>query len=461
MDSCAAMHDPLMRSTLMSVPVTPDDFSEAEYAVIWHALNGAVKITNLLGRQLPTPPSKDFLRSYLNVAALNEELPTDMKPRVFEIVEELQNPAYAENHYCVRPYLELWYGGGRAKKAARKLQADKVPDVPKQLEIMQQALSAAHQASRAGEDDLMDSFLGGQSLDRIPRRPTGIAGLDDGLNGGWGRNECYLLFGGTGSGKSIAAAQCAWWEAVNNDGWPLVITTELFPREYAARTVSNAAGIPIPVVQDCENIVQIRQAVAADPAISYRLKKVDEVLDRIRDRIRYHKVSPEEGMNLRMLMEREVLLYEKKTGHLPTWICLDWLGSVADLNTGGARTTSERALVWEMSANSGVKFAEDSGIPTLILAQAVNDAQLKRILTINDIGISKGIGKNMIVAIGVTNTIDKAGITAAERGKGEMPRSLILEDQFFCLCKARKGEGTNIPVRREFRFQRFTSVFKD
>jgi hypothetical protein len=63
--------------------------------------------------------------------------------------------------------------------------------------------------------------------------------------------------------------------------------------------------------------------------------------------------------------------------------------------------------------------------------------------------------------VGITNSIDKAGVAAAVKGTAEMPRSMILEDQFFCVCKARKGEGDNIPVRRVFRYQRFISKPKD
>lgn len=107
------------------------------------------------------------------------------------------------------------------------------------------------------------------------------------------------------------------------------------------------------------------------------------------------------------------------------------------------------------TAKGCVKFVEDTGIPTLVLAQAVNDAQLKAVLTINDIGISKGIGKNMVAVIGITNALDRAGVTAAVKGQAEMPRSMILEDQLFCVAKARKGEGHNIRVRRKFLFQRF------
>jgi hypothetical protein len=112
-------------------------------------------------------------------------------------------------------------------------------------------------------------------------------------------------------------------------------------------------------------------------------------------------------------------------------------------------------MAWEASANSCVKFAENTGIPTLVLAQAVNDAQLKRVLTISDIGISKGIGKNMVLVVGITNSMDTAGVKAAINGKADMPKSMILDEQFFCVSKARKGEGSNIPVKRNFRYQKF------
>jgi len=453
----AMFHDPLMRSAMLSVPVTVEDFEKEEHALVMGALAGAVKIMHVIGRQVPCPPTYEFLRTYLEVTAKTESADDEIIALAVKLIKELQEPAFCEQHYVIRPYFEAWYGSIRAKKAALMLRRDVIPDVPVQIGAMQRALSAAALAVAGEGEDAMQMFAGDQTLERALRRPTGIAGLDACLNGGWGPNECYLLFGGTGAGKSIAAGQCAWQEANANSGWPLIVTTELLPREYASRTVSNAAGVPINIIQDCENVAQIRQAVVGNPGSAYRIKKVDEVLAKFLERTRIQKVSPDEGMNLQTLLERECMIYASKMGHDPTWVCLDWLGSVADVTPGRNNGTSERAMLWEYAANSGVKFADSSGIPTLLLAQGVNDAQLKRVLTISDIGISKGLGKNMVAVIGVTNSIDRAGITAAERGKADMPRSMFLEDQFFCMCKARKGEGQNIPVRREFRFQRFTS----
>ena len=90
-----------------------------------------------------------------------------------------------------------------------------------------------------------------------------------------------------------------------------------------------------------------------------------------------HQHFIDDGMDLKFLLERECLRYEAKMGRRPTWVALDWLGSVADV--AGGKSTNERAMAWEVAANGGVKFAEETGIPTLILAQAVNDAQLKHI----------------------------------------------------------------------------------
>jgi hypothetical protein len=196
------------------------------------------------------------------------------------------------------------------------------------------------------------------------------------------------------------------------------------------RIVSAAAGIPIDKIQDCENQSQVLSAVGGDPALMYKLPKVEEVLATIGERIRIHKVSPDEGMDARLLLEREVLKYEEKVGCKPTWVCLDWLGSVADQGGGGG-DSSDRARIWEGSANGCVNLADSSGIPTLVLAQAVNNSQLLPILTINDIGISKGIGKNMVLVVGVTNTLDKKGVAAAVRGDSDMPKSMIMQDQFF------------------------------
>lgn len=457
----AMLHDFEWRCTALAVPVTEADFQREEYALVTAAISSATKVMRVIGGKVETPPAPEFLRTYLESAAREFGADEIAVGDAIRLVQEMQDPTYTEQHYCIRPYFQAWYSSQRAKKITRKIQMQDIPDVQGAVALVQTALSAAGEAASAGEADGMSEFLEGTSLDREPRHPTGVEGLDTCLNGGWGKEECYLLFGGTGSGKSIVVGQCAWHEIVANHGAPLIVSTELPAAQYCARILSNAVGIPINILQDCENLAQIRQAVAGSPGMMYKLPKVEDAIKKLAAALHVSKISADDGMDSRSVLEREVLKYEKRFGRTPTWVCLDWLGSMADISPGSKGGTSERAMAWEISANGCVKFAEESGIPTLVLAQAVNDAQLKRILTLSDIGISKGIGKNMIAVIGVTNTMDKAGVAMAMSGKAEMPRSMFLEDQFFCLAKARKGEGNNIPVRRDFRFQRFVMKTRD
>jgi hypothetical protein len=450
----AMFHDPLRRSTLMLTPLLPEDFREPSYALVMGGLIYAQKALNQMGFELPAPPSEELMKGYVNAAASQDESDDDDVAAAMSLVRSLQDPSYSAMHRYVDPYLEAWYASVRGKKAARRIQMAEVPDVAGVVRELQAAMSAAAQAAVSDEEDLMMQVMYGDDLEVQVRRPTGIPGLDRCLNGGWGDGECYLLFGGTGAGKSVAAGQCAWHEALNG-GLPLVVSTELHPREYVARMVSCATSVPINLIQDCANFGQIRQAISTNPTISFKLPLVEQVLQSIIDRVRIAKVAAEEGLDARAVLEREILRFERTMGgRRPTWVCLDWLGTMADVG-GGGKSSSDRAMAWEVSANGCVKLAESTGIPTLVLAQATNDAQLKSILTIGDIGIAKGIGKNMVMVVGVTNSIDKASIALAARGQGEMPRAMIKDDQFFCVCKSRKGEGDNIPVTRQFRYQRF------
>ena len=449
----AILHDPLRRSSMLAVPVQPTDFVKEEAELILHALIHAVKVMRACNLSMPSPPTMEFMKSYMESASTSEGTDRETLNAAYDMLTELLKPSYADQWYCINPYFEAWYGGVQGKRIAREIQASPVPDMAGAISKAQRALAAAVAATASDEEDEMTQVMEGTEFERERRTPTGIEGLDASLNGGWGEGECYLMFGGTSAGKSIAAGQCAWHVALTG-GYPLIVSTELRPREYVSRMVSCAASIPINIIQDCGNFVQIRSAVAQAPGMAFKEAMVEKVLKTIKERVRVAKVSPDAGMDARSTLEREREKYKQQVGHYPTWICLDWLGSMADVG-GGGKSTSERALAWEMSASSCVAFADVTGTPVLVLAQAVNDSQLKRVLSIQDIGISKGIAKNMVAAIAITNSMDQAGVKAAVSGQRDMPTSMFLEDQFFCTCKARKGEGQNIAVRRDFRYQRF------
>lgn len=435
------MHDPLLRTAILGVPVTPIDFNKEEHSLVIGALANAVKIANHLGHQVPTPPSYEYLRTYLEVAARTESSDDEKVENAAKLIRELQDPSFKEQHYCISPYFELWFGNVRSKRVAAKIKLLGISDVRGIFGDLEQILTKAHEAIRGDGDDPYLKVINSTLEEQPSRSPTGIEGLDRCLNGGWGRGEAVLLFGGTSSGKSIIAGQCAWHEATENNGYPLIVSTELQPHEYVVRMVSCGCGIPINFIQDCQNLTQIRNATESEPQRRH-LEAAFQILEK---RVYVAKIHPDDGLDPRAILKREMHRYERINGRPPTWVCLDWLGSVADIGGGSNRGSAERAAQWEFAANGCVKFAEETGIPTLVLAQAVNDAQTKGMLSINDIGISKGIGKNMTAVIGLTNSINRVGGGC----------SIYKKEQFLCVCKARKGEAANIPVQRDFLYQRF------
>lgn len=446
----AIFHDQLKRTAMLRLPLDAEDFSTEEHALIITSMTMATNVMQTMGLSVAYPPSPEAFKGYMVAAAAKSDFDEDAVKNAEKIVAKLVDPSYKDLWHCVDPYFPTWLNTARAKVLARKIAMSPLTDATAVMQKLQQNIAAAAAATAGSEADEMDEVMDGVDMDVPLRRSTGVPGLDACLNGGWGEGECTLLFSGTGGGKSIIAGMCAWHEAFNG-GYSLIVSTELRSREYVVRIVSAAASVPINLIQDCRNFAQIRDVVARQ--MPHRLNEVGKVLDIIRKRIRIHKVGAEEGLSARALLEAETAKFKEKVGALPTFVVLDWLGSLAD--SSKATSTSERSMAWEIAANGCVKFAENTGIPTLVLAQAVNDAQTKAVLVLNDIGIGKGIGKNMTCVIGATNLADRAGVEAAVKGKGEMPTQMFLLDQLFCVCKARKGEGANIPVTRDFTYQRF------
>lgn len=168
----AMMHDPTHRASLLAVPVTPDDFRLEEQALVIGAITAATKIMGVIEQTLPNPPTPEFLRTYVDSAAREEASEDEVIEDAMKLVNELQDPAFKEAHYCVGPYFEAWYGSQRAKKAARELQKMDIPDVTGILEHLQMALDAASQAGAMAEQVAFD-------FDDPPERPDPILKLGD------------------------------------------------------------------------------------------------------------------------------------------------------------------------------------------------------------------------------------------------------------------------------------------
>lgn len=451
----AILHDRGRRMAMLGVPLGPLDFGSPALAAILQGLILAQSVMARMDADMPYPPTVEQLRTYMFAATKEagslvsgEDLEDG-----YAALATLQDPGRKDQWYFLDTYFTAWLSSVRAKGYARKAQMNPVADAGEMAALIQRDIRKAESAIWTQENDDMFQALYGTSEVGKVRRSTGFGALDEALNGGWGEAECCGLMAGTGGGKSALAGQVGYSNA-STGGDTLILTTELPVVEYMVRMISNACSIKINLIQDCLNMGQVKAMVAAhDPAA---LDKVDKALSVMVGRMRIIKLHPDQGLNARAIMEREVMLYEQQMGRKPTLVIFDWLGRVADV--AGTGKQSDRTVAWELAADSCVQFSEVSGIPALILLQAVNNANTKRILTIEDTGISKGVWKQMVMGFAVTNAIDMAAAKQAMlTGALQTTMKTTPDEQAFCIIKSRKGEGTFIPVKRQMIYQRFVS----
>jgi hypothetical protein len=449
-------HDITYRNHVMTLDLHHKDFEEPELSLLFAAIKLNETISGLIGIDSDKTMNQESLTNSVKAAAVDLEADEAWINDTLKALGELQKPEYSSEWYVLQHYSSLWLMSRRFKAVARKAMMTPAVNSVTLLENLHKSAEMATALGEGGETDDMANVLFGEDDEGLARRSTLIPPLDKCLNGGWGVGECYLAFGGTGAGKSILAGQCAWNE-ISTGGKMLLVTTELTAPEYVARIISNACDINIGILQDCKNLKQMRASIERQtPAheLPIRMSRFESCVDIIKSSLHIQKCNTDVSVPAGQVLQSEYEKFKKKFGGPPTLVILDWLGTIADVSSSG-NGSAERSAAWERSASSCVKFAEKSQVATLVLAQAVNDAHMKAVLTLQDIGIAKGIAKNMVVVIGITNFVKKSEIIAAGMGRGELPADNFKPEQMFCACKTRKGPPTNVMVLRKFDKQRF------
>ena len=448
-------HDVAYRNHVMTLDLNNKDFESPDLSLIFSGIKLNENLRGLLDSPAENALNQESLANSIRAAAIDMEADESWVNGALGTLAELANPSYASEWYVLQHYSGIWLMSRRFKAVARRAMMGPAVDATLLMDALNKSAEISESLSSGGETDDMTDVLFGESEDGLNRRPTGVTGFDRCLNGGWGDGECYLAFGGTGAGKSILAGQLAWNE-VSNKGRVLIVSTELEAHEYVARILSNACSINIGILQDCKNVKQMKASVQRQtPAheVNNKLAELSHKVAVIAAGLHVHRCNADASVPAGQILQSEYDKFKKKYGEPPTLVILDWLGTLADVTSSNG--SAERAAAWERSANSCVKFAKKNEVPTLVLAQAVNDAHMKAVLTLQDIGIAKGIGKNMVTVVGITNFVKRTEIIAAGMGRGELPTDNFHEQQMFCACKTRKGPPTNVKVSRDFKHQRF------
>lgn len=453
------VHDMTYRNHVMTLDLHHKDFESEDLSLIFAAIKLNEHINSLMGYSTDGALGVESMTNSIRAAAQDLELDDMAIAQTIGTLQEIYKPEYASEWHVLQHYSGIWLMTRRFKAVARKAMMSPVVDAAQLLGHLQVATEMSERLAEGGETDEMTEVMFGDDEVGVQRRSTLIPALDKCLNGGWGDAECYLAFGGTGAGKSILAAQVAWNE-ISSGGKVLIVSTELTTHEYVARIISNAGTINISILQDCKTVKHMRSSVARHVSQHEQiaaLSRLETCVKTIKDRLHVSKCNADASVPAGAVLQSEYEKFKKKFGEPPTLVILDWLGTLADVSSSN-NGSAERAAAWERSANSCVKFAVKNNVATLVLAQAVNDAHMKAILTLQDIGIAKGIGKNMVVVIGITNFVKRKEIIAAGLGKGDLPDDNFEKTQLFCACKTRKGPPTNVKVMRDFRHQRFEIV---
>ena len=152
----ALLHDQHHRSNLLSTQISPLDFWNEQYALVLSAMIKKSEIMTATGHEVPFPPSPESLRTYVEVAVLEEGSDRDLIEETIDLLRELQKPRYTDMHYCVRPYFYAWYSSVRAKRATRVINREILPDVRSILDNLNMELDAASN---------FDGFLASRKFD--------------------------------------------------------------------------------------------------------------------------------------------------------------------------------------------------------------------------------------------------------------------------------------------------------
>lgn len=447
-------HSALFRNRA-AVRLVYEDFSDEVHQLVFAAMQHACKLTEKLPRSvLPEKLGWSYLESYAKAVNAKEDI-IDMDLAAGHIVS-LSEALYAlephnQHWHIVEPYLVTWLSDVRARRYAQQGLASQVMNTAELIDTLQRDRTTAKSLQSDQLSDEYHQALYGSGEELVERRSTGFPALDTCFNGGFGEGEAYLFFAGTGGGKTALCSQLAAYD-IMHEGRTLIISTEVPPVKYMARILANLTSTDYGKLSKLRTLSQMIGFILSERPFVAEL--VDKIKDALMHRLRVYRVDGGDGLTGKQLIKLEIDRFVEEVGHMPKVVHFDWLGDVAD--QAGSTSSSERSAAWELAAASMVQSSIEHGIPHCIYAQAVNDAELKRILTNRDIGVGKGISKRMTVAVGITNTIDQKEVLAAMTEERDIPPP-YMKEQMFCVTKSRDAEGLFVPVKRDFKYQRFIS----
>lgn len=268
--------------------------------------------------------------------------------------------------------------------------------------------------------------------------PSNIPELNNALAGGFGRKETIMLISPPSGGKTIFACQLAGhWAMIGYGG--IFVTTEQSQDELEIRMVSNFAGIPF------KNIVRgwDPKSLPEKHAHSYMTWRKS-----IKAPLMFVDWTIPGAKNIVADLENEITHYKDVFGKNPDFIIFDWIGGALQQMVSGDASAVRWLYKEAVDAICGVARKYD--LAGVVLAQATpGNAINKYPLDHRDLAEAKNMTERITALIGLTALMSREMDRETDHAQ-----IIYAEKQFLCVPKTRKGSGANVPVKRDYAYQR-------
>jgi hypothetical protein len=268
--------------------------------------------------------------------------------------------------------------------------------------------------------------------------PSNIPGLNDALAGGFGRKETIMLISPPSGGKTIFACQLAGhWASIGYGG--IFVTTEQTQDELEIRMVSNFAGIPF------KNIVRKWDPTALSEKHAHNYMTWRKS---IKAPVMFVDWTIPGSKNVVTDLENEITHYKEEFGKNPDFLIFDWIGGALQQMAKG--DPSAVRWLYKEAVDSICGIARKYDIAGVVLAQATPGNSINKYpLDHRDLAEAKNMTERITALIGLTALMSRDMDRETDHAQ-----IVYAEKQFLCVPKTRKGPGANVPVKRDYGYQR-------
>ena len=264
---------------------------------------------------------------------------------------------------------------------------------------------------------------------------SGIAELNQALGGGFRRGEATLIGGRTGGGKTILACQFA-YEFGASGAKTAMISTErgdLTPR-FIANATSTDVGLVRPNTE--AEYDAIMESLNTNPRTKNAMARLKQVLNNVSliDGYRGNYTPMARIMDSAQNAMRQI-------SFVPDVLIYDWLGDNEIRGAGNAFDVRRR---YKESADTFARFCARNNVAGIIFCQLAQRYVGHKTTSINSCMVAecKDLMEHMAAFVGISYVREHGGPARRQ----------------YLSVELKNGPTRNVPVERQFEFQRFAGV---